>query len=383
MALDLLFPNPASSSADEIFGMVDAGRLTEDIEAQRAGMIDYLDVLNYMNGNSFDDRAQTRHQIAYMACAMPSIAYIDPYKTREMGYNLGLVVNNLGSPFLRARVDAYNSDHVTLVQRALAAGFYRMVTGRPDHDGELRALTEEIHDICRDNRQRQHIGAVDTASGRFDVVPNVMAIMVLELADRVFGTSLSAVSDDIRKLVCDTLRDPESHLFFESYQTGCIGYAGESVNPDAAWHTSVLAASVNAIDIAFAHYIDAQGCERAWKIFKEKFGDELLSIGADDLIQGIGCSYITQLGSAGEALLGGMLAAKEMDDLAFFDMLQNHLFEIADPQLWEGHMCFASLGELQHMIEGFSLFARVHVPWATLLSHDWETYYSYDYREVR
>lgn len=383
MALDLLFPNPASSSATEIFGMVENGWLTEDIEAQRAGMIDYLDVLNYMNGNSFDDRAQTRHAIAYMALAMPSIAFIDPHKTREMGYNLGLVVDNLECVRLRSRVDAYNADHVTLVEHCLAAMLYRLVTGRPDHDADARALAQRVYDVCHENAAVQHVGALDTVRGRFDVVPNIMALMALELGDRFYGTSYAPVADGARQLIAETLRDKETGLFYESLQTGRIGYTGESVNPTAAWCTSDLTASANALDIAFAHYVDADGCERAWASFKERFMDELLAIDAEDLAASVGCSYITQLGPVAEALLGAMLAAKEMEDVATFGTLQDHLFEIADPQLWEGHMTYAALGDLAHMIESFSLFARVHVPWKKILSHDWESYYSFDYREVR
>lgn len=383
MALDLLFPNPVESSARDVFGMTEAHRLTEDIECQRAGMIDYLDILNYMNGNSFDDRAQTRHAVAYLACAMLSIAYIDPQKTREMIYNLGLVVDNIECERLHARVDAYNSDNMTLAERALAAALYRTVSGRGDHDADLHGLCERICTECRLNADRQHIAALDTARGRFEVLPNVMALMALTLADRAFGTNYAASAADVRKLVCEILRDQQTGLFFESYQTGCIGYTGEAVNPAAAWHTTELCAHVNAIDIAFAHWLDPEGCERAWGAFKERFMDELLGIDADSLAASVGCSYVTQLGPVAEGLLGGLLAAKEMGDVEAFDALQNHLLELAGANMWEGHVIFAALGDLSHMIEMFSLFARVHVPWADLFSHDWETYYLYDYREVR
>ena len=383
MALDLRFPNPVESSGAEVFGMKGARRLTEDIEAQRQAMIDYLDCLNYMNGNSFDDPLQTRHAIAYMAAAMPSLAYVNPHKTREMVYNLSLVVDNIMSNHLLMRMAPFNSDHVLLVEAGLAAALYRLVGGRPAHDDFFHEAADGIFDLIKANERQQHVAGVDTTRGRFEVMPNAMALLVLNIHDRVFGTRYAAVEDDVLTSLVEKLWDPKSGLFFESFQTGSIGYANESVNPRSSWHTSVLRPNVNGLAIAFMNIFDPTGCAHAWERYKELFLPSLLEISAEAVAFGVGSSFTTQLGPGSEDVLAAMLAAREMQDLETFDALQAHLFDIGKPHLWEGHLFFTEFGEQEHMIGHFALFARAHAGWGKLLSHPWEDYYDYDFNEVR
>lgn len=383
MALDLRFPNPAHTTGAEVFEMEKSHRLTEDIEAQRQAMIDYLDVLNYMNGNSFDDPLQTRHAIAYLAAAMPSLAYVNPHKTREMVYNLSLVVDNIMSNHLLMRVAPFNSDHMLLVEAGLAAALYRLVGGRSAHDEFFHQMADVIFELIVANRRRQNVAGVDTTHGRFEVMPNAMALLVLDIHDRVFGTRYAAVKDEVLTTLVGKLWDPETGLFFESYQTGSIGYANESVNPRSSWHTSVLRPNANGLAIAFLNVLDPTGCAHAWERYKELFLPSLLNISAEDVALGVGASFNTQLGPASEDLLAAMLAAREMQDVDAFDALQAHLFGIGKPHLWEGHLFFTEFGEQEHMIGYFALFARAHAGWGKLLDHPWERYYEYDFVEVR
>lgn len=381
--MNLCFPNPAQTSGAEIFAMEETHRLTEDLETMRGAMIDFLDIINYENGNSFDDPLQTRHAMAYMAAAMPSLAYIDPHKTREMGYNLGLVVDNINSYHLLMRMVPYSSDNLQLVEWGLACALYRLVSGRVMHDAEFHESAERIYDLICENGQRQHVFGIDSRRGSFTVAPNAMALLVLEIHDTIFGTRYLHVKDDMLTSLIEKLWDPQSGLWFESYQTGSIGYKSEHVNPATAWHTNVILPGVNALAIAFMNHFDPKGCTLAWERFKSLFMDSFLAIDAETVAESVGLSYNTQLGPGSEDLLAAMLAAKEMGDLEAFDALQAHLFEIGQPHMWEGHFTFTEFGELEYMVGYFALFARAHVGWDKLLAHDWAAHYEDDYVVVR
>ncbi len=381
--MNLRFPNPAHSTAEEIFSMEETHALTEDIECQRYGMIDYLDVLNYMNGNSFDGSLETRQTIANMALAMPSIAYINPHKTREMIYNLHLVCDNIRSYHLLNRISSFHSENMVLVQEGMAAALYRMVSGDKLHDEQFHKAARGLYDLVCSNSLQQHVYGVDTTRGRFEVVPNVMTMMIFELHDRFFGSRLSHVNEKIRAFICENLQNPETGLYYESYQTGSIGYVGENINPASAWRTNVLRASVNGLAITFMNYFDPENCRKAWEHYKEMFMESVLNLTAEEIADSVGCAYNTQLGPGSEDLLASLLAAKEMQDPKAFGTLQQHLFEIGKPHLWEGLMVFTEFGETEHLIGHYALYSRVHVGWEKLLTHDWETYYEYDYNEIR
>lgn len=381
--LELRFPNPAKSSADDIFGMEQTHKLTEDMESLRQTMVDYLDSLNYSNGHSFDDVIQTRHAIAYLAAALPSLAYIDPHKTREMIYNLGLVVMNIQSEFLKMRVSPYNSDNMIVVEQGLAAALYRMVSGDGLCDDILRRCAETIFSEMQQNSVKQHIFAIDTTRGRFDALPNLMSMMIFELHDKFFGSRYSVENEKIMNFILENLRDKETGLFYESYQTGFIGYANEAVNPASAWRTNVLRPSVNGLVLTFMNYFRHEQCAEAWEKYKEIFMDSLMELKTEDLADSVGASFYTQLGPGSEDLLAAILASKEMGDTEAFDKLQSHLYAIGAPNLWEGHFFLSELGEMEHMISLFLLFAQGHVGWKKLMEHSWEKYYKWDYVEVR
>lgn len=230
---------------------------------------------------------------------------------------------------------------------------------------------------------QQHVYGVDTTRGRFEAAPNAMALMVLEIHDRIFGSRFSHVKKEVLGFIREKLQDPETGMYYESYQTGSIGYVGEYVNPVSAWRTSVLRPSVNGLAITYMNYFEPESCKKAWENYKNMFLESILELGAQDVADSVGCAFNTQLGPGSEDLLAALLAAKEMRDQDTFDKLQRHLFEIGQPHLWEGHLFFTEFGELEHMIGHFAFYSRVHAGWKTLLAHDWETYYSWDYDEVR
>lgn len=383
MQINLRFPNPVTSSAEAVFGMEGIHKLTEDMEAQRQGMVDYLDTLNYMNGNSFDGPLETRHAIAYMGMALPSLAYIDPHKTREMCYNLNLIVRNISSYHLLTRAYPYNSENVLLIEKGMVAALYRMISGNNMHDETFHKCAEKIYDINQKNQIRQHVPGIDTTRGRFEVMPNAISLMVLEIHDRVFGSRYGRIKDEVISFIKEKLEDTGTGMYYESYQTGCIGYAGESVNPISAWRTNILRPSVNGLAIAFMNYSDPINCEKAWKNYKEMFLDSLLELKAEDIADSIGASFNTQLGPGSEDIMAAMLAAKEMQDIEVFDKIQTHILETGRPHLWEGHLIFTEFGDMESMIGYFMLFARAHVGWKKLMNHPWGKSYDMDYEKIR
>ncbi len=378
------FPNPAVSSAKAIFEMEQTHDFTDDIEAQRQSMIDYMDIINYMNGHSFDGPIETRQIMMYLGLAMPSLAYIDPHRTREMIYNLHLVCDNLNSPFLTARVEPYNSDHVLAAFTAIACALYRKISGDKLHDELFHKSTEGLYTCMESNIVRQHVCGVDTTSGRFEVLPNAMSLIAFQIHDEVFGTRyFQAMKDGVLNLIQNKLRDPETGLYYECYQTGSLGFTGESVNPASAWHTSALKASVNGLALTFMNYFAPEDTAKAWEVYKTRFMDKVLALTTEDLADTVCGSFNTQLAAGSEDLLGAMLAAKEMQDQEAFGKLQDVLFETGKPQLWEGHFFLPEYGDSEAYIGYFALFARVHVGWKKLMEHNWPDYYDWDYNVIR
>ncbi len=72
-----------------------------------------------------------------------------------------------------------------------------------------------------------------------------------------------------------------------------------------------------------------------------------------------------------------------MNDKEYFELIQNHIMEISGPDQREGKVFFDATGDEQALHGDFLAFARAHVGWGKLMSHNWEDYYSFDYNKVR
>ena len=381
---DMRYEVPVSSSADAVWKMEENRDFTKDIWAQYKGMADsFLDIINYMNGHSFDDPYQSRQAIAYLGYAMPSLAYICPYQTIDLSYYLNLVNINLPSRWLDDPL-GFHSENVLTIHRALAAGFYRMISGRDMYDGEFHETAKKIYrKIIANGESVQEMFAIETVQARFDAYVNFLALMALELHDKQFGTEYSVVKPKVLSCIKKKLQDEKTGMFAESYQSGCFGYEGEIVSHRSTWATKLLKASVNGLALSTYHYFEPEEAERAWKNYEMKFTDELLALKAEDIADRLGGSYYTQLDVGSEDLFSAILAAREMEDKEYFKLLQDHLFAISSPTLSEGLIFFNNFGEEQHMLGHFLFFARTHVPWRKLMDHDWESYYGWDYKKVR
>lgn len=207
------------------------------------------------------------------------------------------------------------------------------------------------------------------------MLPNLIAMMAFELCDKALGTSYSDVNGDILAFIEDKLQDPDTKLFYESYMTGKIGYEGENLDSRNFWTVSKLSASINALALTFYRYFDPDNAKIAWESFKDAFGDELLALTAEDVAPSVGASFYTSMGATAEGLFGAIAAAAEMEDEDFFGQLQGHVFEIGEPVMTEGSLHFDAFGDGEAIMGMFLTFARTHIPWQTLLEHDWENYF--------
>lgn len=373
-----------TTTASALWAMHDQKEFTEDVEAHYKTMLNYLDILNYMNANIEDEPVAARHIVAFMAYAMPSLAYVDPSRTREISYNLHLVCRNIKSPLLVKQAHVFNADNVLLVEEAMACGLYRLVSGRELYAEDFHGYAQRIYDRIRANgTSSQNIWAIDTISGRYEVYPNVTALMALELHDRFYGTKYGdEMKSKLLGFIQEHLLDKETGLYYEYFQTGVLGYANETVRPESFWHTTQLKASINGLALAFLHYYLPEETEKSWKNYKAMFRDELLALDVETLSR-TGSSYQTQLAYGSEDISCALLAAREFDDPEFFDLIQSKVLTDGDAQLSEGHIYYPAFGDLQHLICHFLLFARTHTPWKILFSHPWEQFYGMDYNKVR
>ncbi len=371
-------------SAQDILNMMKTQEFTDDIEAQYKSSLYYMDLVNYRNCNSFDPQVITRQIFAYLGLALPSLAYTDPYRTRAVAYNMNLVCQDIKSPLLVSRISGFNSDNMLLIEEGLCCGLYRLVSGRKLYDTLYHEYAQQLYDKFIFNAESgQKVCAIPTLTGRFQAMPNIMALMALELHDRFFGSDYMKIKDDVLAFINDKLRDPETGLYYEFYQTGALGYQNETIRPENAWHPTRLKASVNAFALPFIHYYEPKKTEEAWQTFKARFSDELLGITAADIATSLGQSYCSQLGPASETLCGAILAAREMGDEEYFAILQDHLLHISGAYISEGHIFYPNFGDNEHLVGHFLLFARTHVGWQRLFEHDWKTYYEYDFNKVR
>ena len=384
MDMNVSFHSPISSSAEEIWKMESTKDYTNDIWGQYKYMVDYIDTINYCNMHTFDDYTQTKQAIAYLGCAMASLAYINPYQKRDMSYYLHSVVDNLGSKYMADNFNSFSSNNITLIQRAFNAGLYHMVSGRDMHNGDFHKFAKAIYRKILFNKETvQEITAIDTVRSRFEMFPNIMALIALEIHDRQFGTHYSDIKDTVIGCLKEKLLDKDTGLFYESYQTGFIGYEGETVNLKSAWSTKEIKPAVNAMIIAFYNYFEPAEAKKMWKKYKAMFEQYILQINAEDVTDKLGYSLYTQLAAESEELFTALLAAKEMGDREFFDKIQAHVFEIGEPTTSEGLVFFNNFGACQHLMGFFILFARVHVGWKKLFEHEWEKYYTFDYKRAR
>lgn len=373
-----------TTTAKQLWAMPAQKEFTEDIEAHYKTMMNYLDILNYMNANIDDAPVVARHMIAFMAYAMPSMAFVDPSRTREISYNLHLVCRNIKSPLLVKQADVFNADHVLLVEEALACAFYRLVSGRDMYDQDFHNYAERICQRIRENgTSSQQIWALDTISGRYEVYPNTAALMALELHDKFYATTYCAeLKSKVLDFIQAHLRDSATGLYYEYFQTGILGYANETVRPESFWHTTELKASINGLALTFLHYFMPEETEMAWQQYKNLFQTQLMALD-EEMLSNTGASYQTQLAAGSEDLCCALLAAREFDDPAFFGILQENMLRLGEAELAEGHIFYPGFGELQHLICHFLLFSRTHIGWKTLFQHPWEQFYGMDYNKVR
>lgn len=369
-----------------LWAMGEEGRLTYDMEACYRTLLYDLDLVAYNNCVFPGEVIPFRKSLITMAQALTGVAAVDPSRTREASYNLSQIVKAIGHPLLTKKSDRFNSDTLRIVHRALAAGLYRLVSGRD--------LWDEVqHDCCaqilgimdRNAASGQQLGAVDTITGSFSAYGNLQALLALRLHDIQHKTSYAACADEVLDALEERLLDPASSLFRDAYHTGALGFTREELTPTAFWSVSTCSPGPCALALCLYHYFRPDEARRGWDSFKERFGDELLAVCAKDLEGNLGTSYLTELGGASEATLAALWCAKEMGDRAFFEALQERLERELRPRHVEVKIVLDALeGEEASYHIYADLLASVHRPWRELLDErPWAEFYGCDFDRVR
>lgn len=363
------------ASSAEIWDMVCKREYPDDIEAHYKMLLYYMDVLDITGANTYDPPVAARHTIAYLAMAVPSLLYIEPGRTRELAFYHHLIYKNILSPHLLKRQNEHNSDNILLLEKAMVAGLYRMISGRETYGDDFHSYAQQIEKrILKNKNSAQSICAIETIPGRYEAYPNFMALMVFALHDKLYDSDYSRVKAGVLEFLHENLRNEETGLYYEYLHTGEAGIPKQPFHRELYWHTTGLKAGTNGLILSLLHYFEPQNAKDAWENYKAFFTDELLELDKDGLSEA-GLSYHTQLGPGSEALCAALLAAREMDDRVFFDRIYRHLLEISRCYLAEAHIFFPELGEYEHLIGCFLTFAKTHVGWDKLLGHDWQKGY--------
>lgn len=376
-----------------IWDMPAKGEFTKDIEAHYRTMLYDLDLITYDNCLAEINKVNFRKSMGSMAMAMPSLAMIDKYRTREISYNLHLTARDMCHPNLDNQADAYNSETIRWAHQAIAAGFHRLVTGRNMFDDKLRSSVEKLIRRCEQNKAcGQNLYAVDTVSGRYDMYTNLLSMLAFKLNDLHFGTDYGRCIEPMLAGLAAKLKDPETGLFYEYYQTGSFGYAMEELSESTFWTVKALKAGPNALSISLYHLFKPMEAESMWIAFKEAFGDKLLQMTVDKSRPQSAASYITELGINTEDLFAALLCAKEMKDREFFEALLAHIYDLVRPEHIETKVFYNGL---ETKINGkdssgdgpacvyFSLLAQVHAGWKEIFDFQWEDQYDLDYNKIR
>lgn len=372
-------------TADEIWGMEKTHEFPTDIESHYKGLLNMMDVLYYRNGNSFYPEVKTRHTAFFLALAMPSFAYIDPHRIREMKYNLHAAAIAIGNEELDKRVDPYDSIQIRNLEMFVTFAMYKLVSEKKVNDAPFHQMAEYIyHRIESNGKSAQGIAAYDTIQGTYQVYPNAAALLAFRIHDRCFGSNYCEhIESRMMNFIKKELFDEEQGIYRAFYKTGSLGAVGERLNKNAFWRSETPSAAANALGICFMNYFDADSCRTAWKNHKRLFTDKFLNMTAEELSDTETSSYISQLSPAAEGFYSTLAAAKEMDDRRYFEQLQKYLMEISGAEQREGKIFFDALGKEQALHGDFLTFSRVHAGWGKLMNHDWTAYYEYDYNKVR
>ena len=379
------FEHPISLTADEIWGMENTHQFPVDIESHYKGLLNMMDVLYYRNGNSFFPEVKTRHTAFFLALAMPSYAFIDPHRTREMKYNLHAAAIAIENDELTKLVEPYDSLQMRNLEVFVTLAMYKLVSEKSINDTRFHQMAEKILSRMQANsNSAQEVFAYDTIEGTYQVYPNAAALLAFQIHDRCFGTDYCGrIQDRLLSFLIKELFDHEHQLYRDFYKTGSLGVKGEPLNRAAAWSSKTPNPSANALAICFMNYFDRKTSFTAWESHKKLFTKKLLSITAEQLADTETSSYLSQLPPIAEALYTTLAAAKEMDDQVYFEKLQKHIMDISGVDQREGKIFFDALGQEQILHGDFLAFARVHVGWDKLMNHPWESFYDYDYNKVR
>ncbi len=373
-----------ADTAKEIWQMTEQHDFCEDVWAHYKSLLYFGDYYDYKNCHGYFPPHVSRHALSCIGLACPSLAFINPYKTREMGFYLHVATDNLQNPNLQDSYNQFTSANCLLVHQGLACAFYRLVSGKTLHDELFFSYVQQIHDIIMDNHlSAQRVYGIETLTGKYDALINLMGLMVIDLYDRIFGTNCNHHKNDVLKFVKKRICDHRTGLFHDYFHTGSLGFRNEILAATEIWRDVNLTSASNGYALAFMHYFDPDYAESAWQNFKKEFAEELLCYTAADLSSEIGKSYVTALNPKAEGFYGAMFAAREMEDQDFFEKLLKHLNRISGVSLREGKIWFDALGEYQEIHGFYILLAKTHIPFHELFAHDWASYYDYDFNEVR
>ena len=359
--------------------------LTWDIEAHYRTLLYDLDLVAYNNCVFDGDVLSFRKSIVSMAEALVSVAMIDPSRSREAAYNLNLVAKNVDHPYLTDDPNCFNSNPLRMVHQALVCGLYHLESGRNTYDVKMKSACDWIVDTMqRNDVSKQHVLAVETISGRYDMFTNLLALLALKVADIVWGTDHTELTDRVLDGLLPNLQDPETGLFYDYYQTGAFGFQLEEFAESAFWTLKAVSPAQNALVLSIYHLFRPEDAERAWDGYKKRFGEELAALEGADLAGCVCMSYYTELGGNLEALFAARLCAREMGDETFFRVLQDRVDALMEPKHVETKIVYEGLPEDERATAVyFGLLSQCHMGWAQILSYDWAAHRDEDFSRVR
>lgn len=349
-------------SADKYFAPIGERQLQKDEIGQFNYVFDTYEHLSF-KGDEFtgwDTKEQSlwRYGIAFGAYAMPSIAMISPMHADRAKLSLRHMIEKMKSKKVWGDWVEYGMGDDPISEGNimykghlnLMYGLYQLISGDERFSKEFSWLTDKIVlEMRKHHAEGKHEGA-DCEPGRYFAQCNSISLLSLKIYDQLYGTNYSEV--EVRwtiDFIKEKMTDKEFGFYLKMYQS------------DMKFCNPMLSGYTNAWTMAFLRPFDKAYNESLYPVWKAHFTKEMGPY-----------AYVKEDPEAGPsplATMTGLMAAKEFGDIELWNKLRNSI----DREIYQKETEYQYLykGVNNPIYNGPLLWAKVHVGWPAILSHDW------------
>ncbi len=330
--------------------------------------------------------------------AFPSLAIIEPQRSKEIFWNMGELIEFFRGPQCWMDYAIYQGWGSPLRNNVMwkgpcifLEGLYELMTGDKRFSEEFVALCRNLYELHVQNMNHPNhpYAGVCCEPNHWFPQCNSFAILGLHIYDKLYGVDAKhgvkigeIYARDVIKQYKEKLSSKKTGLVCRKYHP-----RGNQVDKYSTTFT-------NALVMMNLHFLEPEFTEKGYRYLRENF--------IRDLPLGLG-SYVIEnpqvdengnpiniesddppsLGEAQYAITSMFAAAREFDDKETWDKLNKGLTNLFHPHYTQSELRFDdtnpeiigadgfTLGKLLNGFSGWIMYAKVHVGWEKILTHDW------------